>query len=271
MARRNKKAKVNKKNIMILIFLLIWIIIFIYSGIKIFIWYRESKNAKSIIDEINKIAKVIEIEDYENIKIVNGCENEKNIKMNLLDVDLYELKKMNPDTVGWLQVNGTDINYPIVQTYDNNFYLEHSFDRKESKAGWVFLDYRNDIDNLDKNTIIYAHNREDKIMFNSLKNVLKQEWFDNAENQVIKLSTEKENSLWQIFSVYHIKTTDDYINVYFKDDNEYVNFLNKIKDRSAYDFQTDVGKDDRILTLSTCYNRSERLVVHAKKIKYELK
>ncbi len=263
-------TKLNKKNIIITIFLLVWFVIFIYSGIKIFIWYKESKNAKLITEEISKIAKV-SVDNSENIEIVNNNENEQNININLIDVNIPDLKNINSDTVGWIQVAGTNIDYPFVQTIDNNFYLKHSFNKDYSNAGWVFLDYRNNIDKLDKNTIIYAHNREDKIMFNSLNNLLEQNWFENEENHVIKISTENENSLWQIFSVYHIKTTDDYIKVEFNNDEEYDDFLTMIKNRSIYNFQTEPNHNDKILTLSTCYNRSEKLVVHAKMIKHVLK
>ena len=73
--------------------------------------------------------------------------------MNLIDVDFTELKKVNSDVKGWIQVNGTNINYPFVQTKDTKFYLNHSFDKKYNDAGWVFLDYRNNIDLSNKNNI----------------------------------------------------------------------------------------------------------------------
>lgn len=89
--------------------------------------------------------------------------------MNLINVDFNELKKFNSNTKGWIQVNGTNINYPFVQAKDNKFYLTHSFDKSYNSAGWVFLDYRNNINELSKNTIIYAHGRLDTTMFGSLK------------------------------------------------------------------------------------------------------
>lgn len=87
---------------------------------------------------------------------------------------------------------------------NNSYYLNHSFDQSNNNAGWVFLDYHNHLNNLDNNTILYAHGRLDTTMFGSLKNLLKSSWYDNPDNYLIKLSTPTSNSLWQVFSVYHI-------------------------------------------------------------------
>ena len=124
--------------------------------------------------------------------------------------------------------------------------------------------------NEDKNTIIYAHARLDKTMFGSLKNVIKDEWLNDSSNFVVNLSTEHENTLWQVFSVYRIPTTSDYLQTEFYN-NEFSNFTKMLIDRSIYNFNTSVNKDDRILTLSTCYNNSDKVVLHAKLIKREIR
>ena len=73
--------------------------------------------------------------------------------MNMIDINFNELKNINNDVKGWIKVNGTNINYPFVQSKNNKYYLTHSFDKSYNSAGWLFLDYRNN----NKNTIIYAH------------------------------------------------------------------------------------------------------------------
>ena len=108
-------------------------------------------------------------------------------------------------------------------------------------------------------------------MFGSLHGTLKSSWYSNTENHVIKISTESYNSLWQIFSIYRIPTTNDYIKVNFTTDSEYQDWLNMIAGRSNISFGTTVSASDRVLTLSTCYNDNEKLVVHAKLIKYSEK
>lgn len=191
--------------------------------------------------------------------------------MNMITVDFTDLIKQNKDTKGWIQVNGTNINYPFVQSNDNAYYLNHSFNKKKNEAGWVFLDYRNDINNLSKNNIIYAHSRLDKTMFGSLKNILKSNWYNDTDNHIIKLSTETENTLWQVFSVYHIKTENYYITTDFKNDEEFQKFINTISSRSKLKFDATVDVNDTILTLSTCYKTDEKVVLHAKLIKKEVR
>ena len=109
-------------------------------------------------------------------------------------------------------------------------------------------------------------------MFGTLRKVLNNDWLNNTDNFVIKISTETENSLCQIFSVYHIPTTSDYLKTDFNDDTEYQNLLDMIKNRSSHNFNTNVTSTDNIHTLSTCYNNNnEKMVVHAKLIKKEVK
>ena len=192
------------------------------------------------------------------------------IKMNLLEVNFNDLIAKNSDTVGWIQVKGTNINYPIVKTTDNNFYLNHAFDKSKNEAGWVFMDYRNDAANFNQNTIIYAHSRLTGSMFGSLKNILDSSWYSNKENHIIRLSTPTENTMWQVFSVYTIPKESYYITPTFNTDEEYLEFLNTIKNRSEVEFSGTVNTSDKVLTLSTCKdNFGNRIVMHAKLIKKE--
>jgi sortase B len=107
-------------------------------------------------------------------------------------------------------------------------------------------------------------------MFGSLRNILTSNWINNKDNYVIKLSTEYENTLWQVFSCYKIPTTNDYLQINFNN-NEFAEFTKKLIDRSNYKFNTKVSNDDRILTLSTCYNNDDKVVLHAKLIKREVR
>ena len=133
------------------------------------------------------------------------------------------------------------------------------------------MDYRNNSNLDNKNTILYAHSRLDKTMFGSLSKVFRREWHTNKDNHIIRISTENENTLWQIFSVYKIEEESYYITTEFYSDDNYMEFLNTITSRSIYNFNTSLGIDDRILTLSTCYDDNIRTVVHAKLIKRSVK
>ena len=106
-------------------------------------------------------------------------------------------------------------------------------------------------------------------MFESLKNILKSDWLNDTNNYVVKLSTETENTLWQVFSVYIIPTTTDYIQTNFISDYEFNEWTNMLLKRSAHNFNTSINEIDKVLTLSTCYNDEEKVVLHAKLIKKE--
>ena len=275
--KMNNKIKLKWKNIiLILIFLILFITlnISIYNIIK---WKLDSNKTNEEINTIQENTNIEEVKDNKGTEIIKQAKKipKENpywdyIKMNMIDVNFDNLKKINSDVVGWIKVNGTNINYPFVQSKDNKYYLTHSFDKSYNNAGWVFLDYRNNNIN-NRNTIIYAHGRTDKTMFGTLRKVLNNGWINNTNNYVIKISTEKENSLWQIFSIYHIPTTNDYLQTEFKDEREYQRFLNILKNRSNHNFNTSITSNDTILTLSTCYNDSEKMVVHAKLIKKQKK
>ncbi len=277
MNNKIKKIKLTWKNIiLILIFLILFITlnISIYNIIK---WKLDSNKTNEEINTIQENTNIEEVKDNKGTEIIKQAEKipKENpywdyIKMNMIDVNFDNLKKINSDVVGWIKVNGTNINYPFVQSKDNKYYLTHSFNKSYNNAGWVFLDYRNNNIN-NRNTIIYAHGRTDKTMFGTLRKVLNNGWINNTNNYVIKISTEKENSLWQIFSIYHIPTTNDYLQTEFKDEREYQRFLNILKNRSNHNFNTSITSNDTILTLSTCYNDSEKMVVHAKLIKKQKK
>ena len=150
-----KKRKIKWKNIILFLFILILITIFIISLINIVKWKIDSNKTEKQVDAIHEKVKIEEVVESDNIEIIEQEEEieEANpywdyIKMNLLNVDFTELKNINSNTKGWIQVNGTNINYPFVQTDNNSYYLTHSFDNSYNSAGWVFLDYRNNIKNI---------------------------------------------------------------------------------------------------------------------------
>lgn len=268
--KHNRKRKKNK--LLWTILLIFFIIVIIFSLLKIFLWGKDNKNTSNIVDSLNNNTEVKEKKDDENTELVNEDKDKSSdywyyITFPLIDVDITKLKAKNSDTVGWINVNNTNINYPFVHYKDNDYYLDHSYDKKYNEAGWVFMDYRNNSVMSDKNTILYAHSRLDKTMFGSLSKTLKSSWFTNKDNHIIRLSTETENTLWQIFSVYKIKEESYYITTNFSSDEEYNKFLNTLSSRSIYNFNTKLDTSDKILTLSTCYSDTERTVVHAKLIK----
>ena len=255
-------SKKKSKRLYGLIFMiqLISIIVIAIALYYIYVWYTDNKNTDKVLENI-----------FDNIDISSEDVSVDEIETSMLKIDFDNLISLNSDTIGWIRVWGTDINYPVVQTNDNSFYLTHSFDKSYNKAGWIFVDYTNSSikDNqLDANTVIYGHNRQNKSMFGTLSNTLKENWRDVEKNRYINFSTLEESMLWEVFSTYTIDSEYYYIRTSFTTDEDYEEFLKTIKARSIYNFNINVTTEDRILTLSTCTNIGEgRTVVHAKLIK----
>ena len=273
--RKKKRPKLRFRKWVIVVFLIFFLSVFLISINQVYNWFKDNKEIDKLSDNVIENTNIKEKKDNKNTEKVNPPEDKANdywdyIKMNLLEVNFNDLIAKNSDTVGWIQVKGTNINYPIVKTTDNNFYLNHAFDKSKNEAGWVFMDYRNDAVNFNQNTIIYAHSRLTGSMFGSLKNILDSSWYSNKENHIIRLSTPTENTMWQVFSVYTIPKESYYITPTFNTDEEYLEFLNTIKNRSEVEFSGTVNTSDKVLTLSTCKdNFGNRIVMHAKLIKKE--
>lgn len=195
----------------------------------------------------------------------NDFNESKSTSRELQNNAIYDLIKKNPDTVGYLKVPNTIIEYPVVKTDNNKFYLKHDFYKKSNVYGWIFADFKNEFPILSQNTIIYGHNTSIGIMFGDLINLLNKEWYENEENKYIYFSTTEQNYKFQIFSVYKINTTNDYLDINYDE-----NFIEMIKNRSFMDFNVEIN-DEKIITLSTCYNSSSsnvKLVVHAKMVNF---
>ncbi len=268
-----KKNKVLK--VILLIVMLCALATLIYSGYKIVNWYIDNKKNEEIAIKMKDIADIIEIPDTEQTEIVNPPENKFDpywdyVNMDLMSVDFNELLNTNKNTVGWVKVEGTTINYPVVQGTNNEYYLNHSFDNSYNGSGWIFMDYRNDSKNLNSNTIIFGHSMRNKTMFHSLRNTLTNEWLNDNSKHIVKYSTPYENMLWQVFSVYTIEQESYYITPEFNNDEEYASWLEDMQKRSKKNFNTKVDTNDKVLTLSSCYNTNGiRMVLHAKLIKKE--
>ena len=254
----------------------------IFAGLDYYKNYTAEKKVNEITDTLTDILdeyEFVEEEITNDVEYIDTVENENEQSSNptVSEPNSYytkynqifdELTEINEDTVGWLTVNNTKINYPVVQYTDNDYYLKKDFNKKNNNLGWIYMDYRNNIYNLSNNTIILGHNIKNGLMFGTLRYTTNESWYKNPDNQIITFNTKIKNMKWKIFSIYTLPVTNDYLYANFGDLNEFQEFLNKIRGRSIYDFGIDVGKNDHILTLTTCgKTNATRLVVHAVLIK----
>lgn len=175
---------------------------------------------------------------------------------------LAKLKSLNDDTYGWLTVSGTDVDYPVVQGDDNEYYLYHSFYKNYLNSGSIFVDASclSPLEN--RNTVIYGHNMKDGTMFRSLHRLKDQTYFDSAE---IRLMTPEGIYVYEVYSVHQPHEMDRFFYTDFTDAT-WQEFLDWTKAQSFFendDVQLSVS--DRVITLSTCVSQNERsyrLAVH---------
>jgi sortase B len=269
------------KRIIICLDLIIFIIALTFCITKSYGYYSDRRNYK----KVQAMYKAQENKIYKNneTEVMGEVENkesiESNYKLNLPLVkeikvktpeEVYasfkQLLNTNRETIGYIKINNTHINYPVTIHEDNDYYLHRDFQKKTSDAGCIFMDYRNKIKPLDRNIILYGHNMKDMSMFRDLRLYENRDFFFN--NDKIFFNTLYQESEYQVFSVYIAEPSLDYIIIDFANDKKYTNYIKSIKTRSLYKKELSVGVTDHILTLSTCSYESPdaRLVVHAKLI-----
>ena len=239
-----------------------YIIILIITFTFAYVFYDNYSSMKKVEKIQDKLSEVISINGSD--AILEDVQNKTNNSKKIINEDVAGAYNVNPETVAWIKVNNTNIDYPVVQTNNNTYYLKHNINFEEDKNGWVFMDYRSDVNVLSDNVILYAHNRYySGVMFGTLQNAMRYNWYTNPDNQIITLKTLYETLHYQIFSIYKVKTTTDYLKVIFPDNETKMDMYNLITKRSIYDFKIDLNENDKILTLSTCADEYNKYVVHA--------
>lgn len=165
---------------------------------------------------------------------------------------LSAVMEVNPDAVAWINVPGTDIDYPVVLGEDNDFYLDHSAERQYYPLGAIFEDYedqRNVDDN--RNTVLYGHNVWYGGMFHDVEKFLERDFFENTP---VYLYTMEKVYIYEPFSIFEASWEYQYFQIDFEDDDEFVAFLSEMRDNSRFKTDAEFGAEDKLLTLSTCTN-----------------
>lgn len=176
------------------------------------------------------------------------------------------LKNINSDYVFWIKVAGTNIDFPVVQGKDNDFYLKHDFNKNKSFSGSIFVDYKSNI-NTDKNIIIYGHNMRNDTMFAQMKQFKNENFFKN--NKYVTLYRDGTKKEYEIFSVYLANAKELKVSSDFSNNDDYEKYLKEQKEKSMFKRNVDLNSGDKIITLVTCSYAFDdaRIVVVAKEIK----
>lgn len=233
----------------------ILVAILIFSSFQIANKLIDYKKSEQLYSEIQDI--VISTEKAN----ANTDEPENNIST-------YEkLKAINPEYKFWVEVENTNISYPVVQCNDNSYYLKKDFNKQNNSAGTIFMDALNDFE-IDNNTVLYGHNMKNKTMFNNIT-LFKEEHFFNQNNKIkIKHDMEDREYIYEVFSVYHSDNNFNYNTVKFGQGYTFTDFIEDIKAKSIYKTDIEISENDKIITLSTCsYEfKGAKTTIHAKLI-----
>lgn len=254
--RKKKRKRIDVKKIARNILLLVLIFIFSFSFINLFRWIKYNRQASSM-------AKTLKEDCFsENIEIEN-IRNDNNSNVNKIfqnPIDFNALKEINEDVIGWIRIENTDIDYPIVQAEDNDYYLHRDINKKYSTCGWIFMDYKNTNSFIDKNTVLYGHNIKSGIMFYDLQKIL-----DNklGTNITIEIFTPGEKLEYRVYSSYLEEPEDYAIKSNLVEESDVQDYIKEMLDRSSILYNIVPDKTDKLITLSTCDSSGKnRIIIH---------
>ena len=252
------KAKIKK------VVLILFVVIFVFSGYQLFRetqQYQQAENEYESLEATYVQKEITQADLPENTNVVTAVEESPYPKLN---IDFVALRTLNPDVVGWLYVEGVGISYPIVQTVDNDYYLNHTVEKQVNSSGAIFMDYENAADFYDYNTFLYGHNMKNNTMFGALKRYYKEDGVCEQNPYFYIYLPTGEVLKYQIFSYYlTTDTSDSYVLVSTQE--EYDAYVDKVYRRSAFAGNTVTQQYSTMVTLSTCAGASsgnQRFLVH---------
>ena len=228
--------------------------------------YLAADTESSTLNDMTAILSGLEAENpTESVVIIE--KKEFNEELEMMRAGLRSLAEINPDVYGWITVEGTNINYPLVQGKDNDYYLNHAYTGEFLPVGSIFVDFRcEDSITRNFNTVIYGHNIQSGAMFHDVTKFFKDDYF---EDTYIYIYTLDGIYVYEVFSIYKTRYDYNYFRTGFTSAEDFIGFAEELAGNSEKKKEVDFDKNDRIITLSTCTNivQSERYALHAKLIK----
>ncbi len=255
-AHQEKKVNRNKNNIVTIILLVIFGLIFLFSAYKLYeivMFYNEGNQEYSALEELAMTTAEVE--------------GDEELGYEYYYIDFEELLSINPDTIGWIRFDQPEIiNYPIVQTTDNSTYLTKTFQSTDNNYGTLFVDVKNGGTFDDANTIIYGHNMKNGSMFGSLDSYQDEEYY--IENPYFYIYTpDGKASKYQVCAVEIVSAVSDRYTISFASDEDYSSYINSMFSSDYYDTGAVVDTSSKLVTLSTCTSDDDsRLIVQGVKI-----
>lgn len=253
---KNKQRK--GKKVISKIITIACLAVFIYASHGLISVYIDYKQNRSMLSDVQ--------DTYYNVASAETVKPHDQTEAKGVRTGFDALLEQNENVVGWITIDGTHIDYPILQSDNNIDYLTENYNGQSSIAGSIFMDYRNDIEDTELNTVIYGHRMKDGSMFQDLIKFLDEDFF--RTHQTFTYDTLYDSYEAEIFAVYNTLIDFNYIKTDFGSEAEYSELLQNIQDKSRFATDIELDNEDQILTLSTCDYEMDpndgRLVVQAK-------
>ncbi len=254
-----EKLKVKKTKMLIYTLLVFIIVLSITYILKFFLTKQEAIEESNLLNsiELEKVSEELQSEESSQEEMDNSENDETDNVMERM-LKIKKLKETNEDIVGWIEIEGTSISYPVLQGDDNEYYLNHNYKKEKSEKGSIFLDADYDWNLPSSNLLIYGHNISNGQMFQDLLKYEDEEFY--KEHPIIRFTTESEDTEYEIISVFksrafyksetNVFRYYDFINA--ETEEEYNEFVKNAKDASIYDIDTKAEYGEELITLITC-------------------
>lgn len=280
--KKPRKKRSRAGDVLSIIVMVVAFGVFVFAGYKLYGYYKEYQKAddeyanlatyttdETETEDLDALEEAFENEGPQSVsgrevKTVEVDDEEVNLPTMVNPIDFESLKEVNSDIVGWLKIRALDLSYPVVQGEDNDYYLHQSFEQEYLFAGCLFVNFENNSDFTDQNTIIYGHNMKNGSMFGSLKKFRDEEVYNKSK--YFWIFTEDIIFQYRIFSARVVNKVGQTYQTVFTDDEEFQEFLDTAMEDSEVDnSNVTISTDDKVVTLSTCTGDSAtRFVVQGK-------
>lgn len=261
-----------KRKLPLILLFFLFLGITLFSGTQLYLQWKEYRAGEQTYENLTSFVQIEPTQSHVQDETRPNGEAPENpdasepteapVRTPPILVDFESLQAINPEVVAWIYVEGTSINYPVVQGPNNNYYLDKLFDGKYNSSGSIFMDYRNTSDLSDRNTIIYGHNMQNGTMFNHINNYKRQDYYD--KHPVGLLITPEGTYTLEFVAGYVASVNSDAWRMDFLSDKDFSIWLADAMEQSTFTSTVKPEASDRVVTLSTCtyeFNQARYVLV----------
>lgn len=265
-ANSNRNSKKNQRGKIKRIAFFVFLAIFLFSGFHVLRDLLDSRKAADSYAAVQMAVRDAELKKTSeqasgtkdgnkepvspNDPVTQPPEKTEEEKVPVISMDFTPLKKINNEVVGWIRAEGTNIDYPIVRTDNNDYYLNHLYDRTVNDHGAIFMDFRCMGDLSDPNTVIYGHHMGNGTMFATLREYRYQDFYD--ANPTMEIFTPEGDYVLELICGTIEDGNNEFVSFDFRSDEELLQYVDRFRAKSTFTSDVELQPGDRIVSLCTC-------------------